>query len=294
VRRRTWPEYDEKGHAVVKAGRSRSLSTMRVKACKKEAPGAEAQSQAIKALVLQLASKKSFHDVMHTVCRHVMKHDGTRAFSEDNVGQSVYFVQSGGDGRGIVAPQSHQCDSSSTSAPRESKSSIGPLALRVLNVLAHDADLAFVELVGQILWHFRKADALNDRLMRMTAKDLTWVDLNLAAMDQTLSAKPNELVEHVFNQHANEDGRLDERAFLKIMDRSFQEYMVQENGVTKFTGSKASCRRSDLDQLYFAQAHQRGGRGINCDGFKSVLVKLAENMSVHPTLVFVTVGGLGQ
>jgi len=162
-----------------------------------------------------------------------------------------------------------------------------------LRVLARGADLSFSDAAGQILWHFRKSEALKDCLLHMTAKDLSWVDV--APMPHTsMRVKPNELVENVFKVHSDADNRLEERSFLRIMGRALHEYMILENGVTQYTGSKASIRRTDLDQLFYSQAHHSGHSGLTCQGFKSVLVKLAENMGVHPASMFFTVGNMGQ
>lgn len=127
--------------------------------------------------------------------------------------------------------------------------------------------------------------------MRRVANDVSWID---AVADDYMVEKPTELVEAVFRKHANDDGLLDQRAFLKIMDRSFHEYTMRVDGVTQYTGSRASCRRTDLDQLYFGQRHQQGQQGISHHGFKQALVKLAQNLKVHPRSLFTTVGRQGS
>jgi len=283
-RRRTWPEDSEKTQSK-KLGRSHSQSflTSRARGCKKDAPNEESQVQAMKALATQMASKKPFQDVMLSLCCHVMKHDSSRAFAPEVVRQSVNSIL------GARGSEASTCDKDLPA---------GPLAIRVLRELASDVDMSLADVAGQILWHFRKADALSDRLMRKTAKDLSWVEIALVERMKKLSMSEMKTTEHVekaFQLHANEDGRLDERTFLRMMERSLQSYMVQDSdGVIQFEGSRAACRRTELDQLFYAVAHHKGHREINCDDFKHMLVKLAHSMSVHPASIFIAVGELSS
>lgn len=294
ARRKTVPETSEKSSGM-KHARSHSHSglTLRSKGSKKLAvPNEDAQAQAIKVLAVHLSAKKSYEDandaeVVNAVCRYVMKHDGSTAFPQVHVNEAVDFVLSGED-----------IDQEPSAKPvawsdREPKVGIGPLVVRALRVLARGAELSFADAAGQILWHFRKSEALKDALVHMTAKDLSWIDL--APMPHSsMQVKPNELVEKIFQVHANADNRLEERSFLRMMDRALHEYMIMDNGVTTYTGSKASIRRTEFDQLFYSSAHHTGQSGLTCQGFKGVLVKLAESMGVHPASMFFTVGSLGQ
>lgn len=288
VRRRTLPEASEKKSSM-KHSRSHSHSGLRSKGSKKEAvPNEDAQAQAIKAVAVHMSAKKSYEDadaakVAEALCRYVMKHDGSRAFPQEHVNEAVYIVISGEDSEASVKAW----------ADRESKAGIGPLIVRVLRVLAHGAELSFSDAAGQILWHFRKTEGLMDSLVHMTAKDLSWIDF--APMPhESMRVKPNALVEKLFKEHSDADNRLEERSFLKIMDRALTKYMVSEHGVTLYTGSKASIRRTELDQIFYSQAHHSGHSGLSCQGFKSALVKIAETMGVHPASMFFTVGSMGQ
>jgi len=286
VRRRTYPEASEKNSSA-KLRRSRSVSglTTRVTGSKKEVTNEDSQAQAIKALVVKMSSKKSPEDIIHALCRHVLKLDGTRALP-DLLQQLACAALSSADAAAFTAGPP-QRGAWAAQEPKQEPKAVGPLAIKVLRDLARRAGLSFADVAGQILWHFRKTDVLsNDIIMHMTAKDLTWVDLAATDMD----VKPSALVEKAFQQHANEFGRVDERSFLKMMDRSLRSYIAKDDGVTQFIGSTASFRRTDLDQLFFDQAHGNGNSGLTCNGLKSVLVKLAHNMSVHPAAVFNTMG----
>jgi len=169
--------------------------------------------------------------------------------------------------------------------------------MRVLRELAHGVDMSFADVAGQILCHFQNADALSDPLMRKAAKDLSWVEIALVERmkkENMSEMKTIEDVEKAFRLYANENGQMGERAFLRMMERSLQGYMVKEDGVPiQFEGSRASCRRTELDQLFYAQALNKGHR-IDCDDFKSVLVKLALSMNIHPAPIFLAVGELSS
>lgn len=293
-RTKSLPEASEK-NSTMKHARSHSHTglPLRSKASQKQvAPTEDAQAQAVKALAVHMSRKKSFVDapgaeVVNAVCLYVMKHDGTRAFPQGRVNEATDLVLRGGD---------TEVSLSSTPvawADREAKVGIGPLVLRVLRVLAVWAQLSFSDAAGQILFHFQKTDTLKDPLLHKAAKDLSWIDS--APMPLTsINTKPNQLVEKVFQVHANADNHLDERSFLTVMARALHEYEIRDNGVTCYVGSKAYIRRTDLDHLFYSQAHTSGHSGLTCQGFKSVLVKLAENMGIHPASMFFTVGSMGQ
>jgi len=288
------PEASEK-NAIMKRTRSHSHTghSLRSKESQKQAaPTEDAQALAVKALAVHMSTKKSFvdaprADVVNAVCQYVMKHDGSRAFPQGRMVEAVDLVLSGGD-----------VEVSLTSTPiawaeREAKIGIGPLVLRVLRVLAGWTQMSFSDAAGQILWHFQKSDTLKDPVLHKAAKDLSWIDSAPVPL-RSIKAKPNQLVEKVFQVHANADNHLEERAFLTIMARALHEYEIQDNGVTCYVGSKACIRRTDLDQLFYAQAHQSDHSGLTCQGFKRVLVKLAENMGIHPASMFFAIGNMGQ
>lgn len=288
------PEASERNSAV-KLARSHSHTgiTLRSKAAQKQvAPTEDAQAQAVKALAVHMSMKKSFVDapyaeVVNAVCRYVMKHDGTRAFPQGRMIEAVELVL--GDGDIEVSLSSTPI----ARAGREAKIGIGPLVLRVLRVLAGWAQLSFSDAAGQTLWHFQKSDTLKDPVLHRAAKDLSWIDSAPVPL-RSIKAKPNQLVEKVFQMHSNADNHLEERSFLTVMARALHEYEIQDNGVTCYVGSKACIRRTDLDQLFYSQAHQSAHSGLTCQGFKSVLVKLAENMGVHPASMFFAIGKMSE
>jgi len=237
----------------------------------------DVQVQAIKALATELASKKLFQDVMLSLSCQVVKHDGSKAFPQGIVRQSV---------NSILDARDSETKTSDNDLPA------GPLAMRVLRELAKDVDMSFADVAGQILWHFQKADALSAPHMQKMAKDLSWLDM--ANKENTSEMTTTEHVEKAFQLYANEDGQIGERAFLRMMERSLQGYMVKDDGVPiQFQGSRASCRRTELDQLFYAQALNKGHR-INCDDFKQVLVKLALSMNIHPAPIFIAVAELSS
>jgi len=210
-----------------------------------------------------------------------MKHDSSRAFPQGIVRQSV---------NSILGARDSETKASDNDLPA------GPLAIRVLRELAKGVDMSLADVAGQILWHFQKADALSDPLMRKTAKDLSWVEIALVERMKKENSKEMKTFEHVekaFQLYANENGRLEERAFLRMMERSLQGYVMQEDGMVQFAGSRASCRRTELDQQFYAQALNKGHQ-LDCDDFKNVLVKLAISMNVHPASIFVAVGELSS
>lgn len=291
-RTKSLPEASDKS-ATIKHARSHSHLglTLRSKASQRQdAPTEDAQAQAIKSLAVHMATKKSFVDapraeVVNAVCRFVMKHDGTRAFSQGRMAEAVDLVLTGGDIEvSLLSTPIARADC-------EAKVGIGPLVVRALRVLAGWAELSFSDAAGQILWHFRNSETLKDPLLHKAAKDLSWID-SAPVPHRSTDAKPNQLVEKVFQQYANVDNHLEERAFLIIMARSLHEYEIMDNGVTCYVGSKACIRRTDLDQLFYSQAP--GHSGLTCQGFKSVLVKLAEKMGIHPASMFFAIGHRGQ
>jgi len=278
------PEPSEQNSSA-KPGRSHSHSAVRATGSKHKVASEDSQAQALTALIVKLSSKKSPEAVIHSLCRNVLKRDATQAFPEF-LFESVCSALSSTDAAAFSSDAPQRGCFVAQESKQESKP-IAVLVLKVLRDLAREAGMSFADVAGQILWHFRNTDVLsNDVSMCKTVKDLTWVDL--ASKDA--SVKPSAVVEKAFQEHANEEGRVDDRAFLKMMDLSLHVYMASEDGVTQFAGSKACFQRTELHQLFFDQAHGNGHRGITCNGLKSVLVKLAHNMSVHPAAVFNTMG----
>jgi len=262
------PEASDKSTSA-KRSHSHSGVTIRVTDSKRDVANEESQAQAIEALVVEMSSRKSLEDVIHSLCRHVLRCDGARAFPK-HLQQLVCSARISTDAH-LSVPQ--------RGAPQEEQKAVGPLAVQVLRDLACKAGLSFGDVAGQILWHFRKTDVLtNDVIMSATAKDLTWVDL--ASRD--MGPKPSAVVEKAFQQHANENGRVDERALLQMMDQWWHVYQDRDDSVPEFTDSKASFSRTDLNRFLFEQASCR----LTCNGLKSLLVKLAHTMSMHPALVF--------
>lgn len=298
ARRKTVPETSEKALATPKLNRSRSDSGFgqQYNSSCNQGPSAEAQGVAIQKLAAHFASyEKSFEAIIASLCSVVVKENGNTAFLPDDVRQAIIYVLHDRDLGSTVAEKSpHEIFApwgEGVWATEKSKAIVGSLVLRVFNALVREGTVAAGDVQGQILWYHRKNDALQDRMMQKVAKDLSWIDLLDCGR---MGARPRDLVDVVFHKYASEAGLLEERAFLKIMDRSLHEYIVKVNGVTLFTGSRASCRRTDLDQLYFGQKNRQGLHGINPQGFREALTTFAQNIQVHPRSVFMTVGQLGS
>lgn len=293
MKRATWPEDSPESAQPAKLALTRTRSipcgATRSSGSKREAVSVESQEKALKALAMKLAAKKSPEEIAKTICKPVVSHDGATAFpcglqrmasSSLSAADAAIF--------GADAPQRGAWVSQEA---KPDPKAIGVLMVRLLHILAAKTEMEFADVAGQILWHFRKSEVLSgDAALKCTAKDLSWVDF--AAADP--ASKPSAMVSKAFLQHASEDGKLDERAFLKMMEQCLQVYAVKENGEIQYTGMRASIRRTDLNQLFFNQVHGNGQHSLSCTGLKSVLVKLAHNMHVHPASVFETVGGVGQ
>jgi len=249
------------------------------------------QVQAFKALATYAASKKSLEGIMCSLCFHVCKHDGKKAFNKDDLVQAVNFVLSGGDCENFASDMPQDVLAADW-AEREPEKSAGPLSLQVLRVLSDRRDVCLEDVIGQILWRFRKAEVFqDDDHMRMAAKDLSWIDSTAAAQMPQIGKKPNEVVEAVFREHAQENGRMNERSFMKVMDFTFRSYVTDDNGVRIYQGKQCSFKRTDCNHFFFAQAHQNGNRDVSCSGFKTLLLNMAERMEIHPTWLFMSIGG---
>jgi len=293
VKRATWPEdsRDSAQPAKLALTRTRSIPSgaTRSSGSKREAVSVESQEKALKALAMRLGAKKSPEDIAKTICKPVVLHNGVTAFPP-GLQRMASSSLSAADAA-IFAADAPQRGAWVSQEAKADPKAIGVLMVRLLHVLAEKTEMEFADVAGQILWHFRKSEVLSsDAVLKSTAKDLSWVDL--AAADP--ASKPSAMVSMAFLQHASEDGKLDERAFLKLMEQCLQVYSVKENGETQYTGMRASIRRTDLAHLFFDQVHNNGHHGLSSTGLKSILVKLAHNMHVHPAAVFETVGGVGQ
>lgn len=211
LRRQSLPQVSEKS-SVVKLGRSHSDAGLsrRGSSCRKALQHEDAQTAAVKCLVAHLAaSETSFEALMNALCSPVLKQDSSTAFLPEHIRQAITFVLNGEDLESAASANLRH----ELSAPvSEWKANAGPLAVRVLSVLVRRAKLCSADVSGQILWHFRKSEGLQDPRMRRASNNLSWLDL---LADEEMSARPTELVEKLFRKHAKDNGLLDQRTFFQ-------------------------------------------------------------------------------
>jgi hypothetical protein len=230
-------------------------------------------------------------DQIYGLCRHVLASDGKKAFSALMVRQTLQSLAPTGESKD---DESSKSDSilPACAVDRTADTNTGPLTVQVLKLLAKQEGLQLIDVAGQILWSFQSSISLQTSSFQKIAGDFFWIDL-VAESNLGLELgllKPNALVEGAYTKHMNSAGRIDQRTFLKVMTRSLRSYIVEQDGITLYEGSRCSCRQTDLYQLYAAQASKAGARNLDLHGFKQVLVRLAQMIDVHPCSVFVSVG----
>lgn len=223
------------------------------------------------ALITSLLCNKSPDDVIQSLCTNVVRDDGTKASQEELVRQAVKFVE--------------QTDKKGTLATKLLLQSA-----KVFQELAVRTGMDESDVLGQILWRYRKAQALQAKPLQKAVMDLSWLDVVAERLPIGIE-KPTELIDSVFRNNTTKGHRrLYVREFQKVMERTFENYHGLEGDVIVYRGSTGCLRRTDWDRLFHAQENQSGQRGITLRGFHTVLLQLADCMDVHPCCVFLTVG----
>lgn len=175
-----------------------------------------------------------------------------------------------------AAPKSRDVAGAHSSAPTVGAKE---LVARVVEVLQKQRKAKVGDIVGQILWRHRKADALQERRFKKIAESVEW------AVAEDLNSMPEllELVDGVFKEYTvGEKGRMSCPQWRKIAK------IIQANPVLN-----SRLKRTDIDRLYYAETHSRGGAqssGVSRREFKSLLVQLAGCMGVPPYMVLLAVG----
>jgi len=216
------------------------------------------QAAAIEALARSLSPSKSPADVVALLLKDVSLKSESVAGKVDAICASV---------------------ASPARGTRELTSSLMDLIAHVLQALHKESQVKVGDIVGQVLWRNRKAEALQDRRFKKIAENIEW------AVVDCLKESPDivQLLDGVFrDMTAAEGGKMSAQVWRKVAK------IVQANPVLN-----SRLRRTDADRLYYGETHSRGeahSGGINRREFKSLLVQLAFCMGVPPYMVILAVG----
>lgn len=145
-----------------------------------------------------------------------------------------------------------------------------PAVLQVLRLLGQDSELSVSDIIGQVLWQHRRAEALkSSRKHKATVESLSWV------------AADTEPVENVFRLFAGESARMSRAQWARVVQ------LMKQNAVLG-----ARVRTNDADRVFYSSMNRNTDsvRGVSLREFLRLLVALAESIGAHPWMVFNAVG----
>jgi len=218
------------------------------------------QVEALKALIQTTGRDKPLSDVVQSLVQHVVTKENAVAFSRDTImaATDCYVAQ--------------EADSQITEPM-----SIDSSAVAVIRVLCEKSSLPLDDVIGQILWYYRKSSPLQLRQHRKTAESIRW------------AANDSSKLEEVFRAYTwATNGHMRWRHWQQAV------HLVQRNPVLK-----DRIMRADADRLFYTATARHSINQNDKDGdfrcidykeFVQLLLMLAETSHVHPLWVFNAVG----
>lgn len=235
-----------------------------------------AQVEALAALVGAMSPQKKLDDVVGTLVRHVLVRSGTKAFSQDLAVEAA----------GLALQGKGQPTLTREMDPHVETAAAMPLVMDALHTLGQRSGMHFNDMLGQILWHHRKDEVLQERRFHKTVEDTAWAFDAAGDPDARLSKMGS--VESVFRAMTSPDGQMYLRQWRKVAELVQRSPLLQGR-VKRLEVDyvfHASCGRGNV-----AQRHVNDScHAINYEAFTALLVELADVMRVHPFMVFVAVG----
>eukprot|EP00747_Dinoflagellata_sp_TGD_P140395 gnl/TRDRNA2_/TRDRNA2_176007_c0_seq1.p1 gnl/TRDRNA2_/TRDRNA2_176007_c0~~gnl/TRDRNA2_/TRDRNA2_176007_c0_seq1.p1 ORF type:complete len:442 (-),score=48.49 gnl/TRDRNA2_/TRDRNA2_176007_c0_seq1:464-1789(-) len=250
--------------AAHKLKKLQEVSKNRTRSISSEPPRSRAQIRednqldALKSLVKSTMGDRKLGELIKVLLRHVVKHSGTGAFTEDQISRAVEEVLSveqtmGSDKQGHLHMYSH--------------------VVSVLRILAECSQMCLSDILGQILAHQR--GNLKHSQHRKIADDMSWVGAESRGDD--IFAGP---LDEVFEQLSSK-GRMRFRKWQEAI------HLVEKNPVLR---SRVKPHVADI--IFWGETHR--GADVRADidrwEFQHLLLKLADAMDVHPSMVFMAVG----
>jgi hypothetical protein len=223
-----------------------------------------AKVEALRALVASMDAGTTLAEILHQLTRHVLKHQGTSAFTAEHVARAHMFV--------LEAAKEKGMDFERTDA-----------VMMALTKLSEEVDMDLSDILGQILWRNRRAESLREKQRRReTVEDVSWAAAGTD--DPDVSSDVLKSLDDVFDMfEAGQKGRgLSVKAWQRVAK------FVQANPVLR-----RRVNLTDVDRLWYAATHKPGMEvqvSIGRRAFKELLLTWCEAMNVHPWMVFVAVG----
>lgn len=197
---------------------------------------------------------------MKVLLRHVVKQCGNGAFSQDLISNAVEEVLTGEQAMG---------------SSKESHLLMYTQVVSALRILADGSHMCLSDILGQILSQHRSN--LKHSQHRKTADDMSWVGAESSRDDEDLFSGP---LDDVFRELSSK-GRMRFRTWQQAV------HLVEKNPVLR-----SRVKPNIADILFWGETHH--GADVRSDidrwEFGHLLLKLANDMEVHPSMVFMAVG----
>lgn len=155
------------------------------------------------------------------------------------------------------------------------------VAINIIEILAKNANTSFDHVVGQILWRHRRAKVLQDPTHRAAMEEFSW-----AEADRSFSPGLKKVghLERIFRMCAQGE----QGGTMRLSRWRDIVCIIAKNPILAGRLKGGQTRMTEHMYAGIQQQH-REIVGINCQEFKRLIVLLAENMNVHPSIVVLTV-----
>eukprot|EP00933_Yihiella_yeosuensis_P000196 TRINITY_DN10030_c0_g2_i1.p1 TRINITY_DN10030_c0_g2~~TRINITY_DN10030_c0_g2_i1.p1 ORF type:complete len:938 (-),score=125.51 TRINITY_DN10030_c0_g2_i1:167-2980(-) len=146
------------------------------------------------------------------------------------------------------------------------------MIVNVLQRLSRSHNMELTDVMGQVLWRYRRSEVLQQAKHKSAIESPLWVD----------DESNTRLVADVFKAvTAAEGGRMRRQQWLKICQ------YIQRNPVLR-----QRVRHGDADRLFHSMTmrNKDENRTISMSEYMTLLLQLTETCGVHPWMVFLAVG----
>lgn len=207
---------------------------------------------------------KAPSEMVHLLTQGVLTKKGEAAVSEALVQRLVDDIT-----RARKSLHENEADKSASKLHTASMDACGISADRILRAIQAESGLNMVDLAGQILWRNRRTKPLTSSEHRQAVESTQWIgDVQLADIVYRELTK-------------SEGGRMRRPQWLKVVE------LLRRN-----PSLQSKLAPSNADRLFYTMALRKGdeSRAIGLRDFLQLLVLVAENVGVHPSVCFVAVG----